>query len=30
MMQTMNKTNMKTIKYILNSEAQTREAAKKF
>ena len=30
MMQTMDKTNMKTIKYILNSEAQTREAAKKF
>ena len=30
MMQTMNKINMKTIKYILNSEKQTREVAKKF
>ena len=30
MMQTMNKINMKTIKYILNSEKQTREVAEKF
>ena len=30
MMQTLNKINMKTIKYILNSEKQTKEIAEKF
>ena len=30
MMQTMNNINMKTIRYILSSEKQTQEAAKKF